>query len=145
MLPVFVRAADHGKSQRIVIILIGLINATCYHARLLSENEVKMKPYLRLIRQDGAREFFAGTNDVLSQWLVLFNIHACMLTCVMLCVLCSGPPVPTGGSLLLYICSKSDLLRGVVLRLWRRVLAAVLIVLRASRPHGRLTFAAYVQ
>ena len=30
-------------------------------------------------------------------------------------------PVPTGGSLLLHICSKSDLLRGVILRLWRRV------------------------
>ena len=88
MLPVFVRAADHGKSQRIVIILIGLINATCYQARLLSENDVIMKPYLRLIRQDGTREFFAGTNDVLSQWLVLFNIHACMLTCVWHSIIC---------------------------------------------------------
>ena len=48
-------------------------------------------------------------------------------------------------SLLLYICSERDLLRGVIIRLWRPVPAAVLIVLRASRPHGRLTFAVYMQ
>ncbi len=48
-------------------------------------------------------------------------------------------------SLLLYICSERALLGRVILRLWHRAPAGGIIVGAASRPHGRLTFAVYMQ